>query len=530
MDNKIELVWKSVKDGSVTDTVTLYEYGNYIVENVEGGYAIVKYTGDEADIIIPESINGLPVVRLGNDSSRLTGRYTYVFESNQKIKTLVIPASVAKIKGFSLQNCYPEAFYVHENNKNFSSRKGVLFDKQKKELIRYPAGCTKKSYFVPENIEKIGYSAFRDCESLESIILPDELKEICWEAFAKCNSLKSIVIPESIGVIDWHVFEDCESLDSVVFPSRIEKLGSHAFSNCKSLRTINIPNSVIRMDGSVFAGCSSLNSVHMPNNYVITGDGMFSGCCNLKSFSVDSNNVSFSVDDGVLFNEDKTILIQFPAGKDVKEYTIPGFVIEINDSAFRGCGKLTKISIPESVKKVGWFVFSDCENLTDINIPKGTDFIAYNSFSGCRALINITVDVDDQMFSIEDGVLFNKEKSTLICYPGGIKRDNYIIPEGVTKIMPEAFRFFAGCLTLPGSMTKVIGGGIMTGNVFRLCNEIKKVVIPSSVTEIEEFAFIQCDSLEAVEIHAKKENIKIGEAAFHDRTSINFVHCRDDTQ
>jgi len=524
MRNKIKLEWKSMIDGTVTETINLYEYDNYIVENVEKGYAIVKYTGDESDTIIPEYIGGLPVVRLGNDDNRLPGRYTFVFDENKKIKKIKIPASITEIKTFALQSCYTEAFYVHENNKNYSSRNGVLFDKQKKELIRYPAGRIKRDYIVPESIEKIGQNAFRGCESLENILLPGELKEIGWDAFSHCASLKKISIPDSITIIDWNCFEQCEKLETVIIPNSVTEIGVHAFDGCKNLTHISIPASVIEIGGHAFAGCNSLEQVEFPSSVVKLDRGVFSGCCNLKSFSITEDNNIFTVDNGVLFNENKTILIQYPAGKDTKKYVVPDSVAEIEDSAFYGCNKLTEITIPDNVIKIGWSAFIDCKKLTDINIPKNVDLGGYNPFSGCKSLKNIIVDADDCNFAIEDGVLFNKDMSKLICYPGGLKRDEYTIPDGVTRIVPMAFEFFAGCLTLPNSMTKVIGGGIMTGNVFRLCHGIKKIVLPSNITEIEELAFIQCDGLETIDIHSKKENIKIGEAAFHNKTVINFVN------
>ena len=159
---------------------------------------------------------------------------------------------------------------------------------------------------------------------------------------------------------------------------------------------------------------------------------MFEGCIGLTSITVDSVNANYSSNDGVLFNKDQTTLIQFPGGKG-GSYTIPTSVTSIDSNAFAGCTNLTSIAIPSSVTSV-------------------------EVFEGCTNLTSITVDTDNANYSSIDGVLFNKDKTTLFFFPRG-KGGSYTIPTSVTSIDSNAF---AGCtnltsIAIPSSVTSIGG-------------------------------------------------------------------------
>jgi serine/threonine protein phosphatase 1 len=167
-----------------------------------------------------------------------------------------------------IHNTFPNAtnVYADEQNEVVASVDGVLFSKDKTELLMYPPGRKQESYTVPDGVVTV--SGFRGCKGIREIKLPDSVKEIRTSAFEKCQSLSAISLPNGI-----------------------EKIGEYAFDGCTGLTRLNIPASVRETP----------SGLHM--------------CCQLAAIDVDENNECYASIDGVLFNKDKTELLLYPSGK-----------------------------------------------------------------------------------------------------------------------------------------------------------------------------------------------------------------------
>ena len=244
------------------------------------------------------------------------------------------------------------------------------------------------------------------------------------------------------------------------------------YSQRANIKTLVLENGMTTIGFYAFYECSGLTSVTIPNSVTSIENWAFYACSGLTSINVDEGNTQYSSIDGVLFNKNQTTLIQYPAGKQGTSYIIPSSVTSIRYSAFEGCSDLTSVTIPSSVTSIGNQAFIGCSGLTSINVDEG-----------------------NTQYSSIDGVLFNKNQTTLITYPAG-KQGSYIIPSSVTSIENYAFYECSGLtsVTIPNSVT-YIGNSTFEG-----CSGLTSVTIPSSITSIGTSAFCYCSGLTSVTI------------------------------
>lgn len=180
------------------------------------------------------------------------------------------------------------------------------------------------------------------------------------------------------------------AIKSVSMSEGITSIAYGAFSECTNVRNIEIPKTVTHIGYGAFSG-TSLSEVVIPQNVVSIGDVAFGNNLNLAHIEVSPNNTSFSSVDGVLFNYEKTVLVCFPAGKNITSYTPPKTVKEIADTAFYRATKLQEIQLPSGIKTIGKHAFNSCSSLKTITIPNGVTSIEEYTFAYCDNLASITI-------------------------------------------------------------------------------------------------------------------------------------------
>ena len=220
---------------------------------------------------------------------------------------------------------------------------------------------------------------------ITAISLSDRMTYIGDSAFLGCTGLRSVAIPESVVTIGVNAFSECPALCSVVFQEGLDEIGAWSFSGCTGLQSVRFPESLQTIGSFAFGDCSSLTEVEIPAGVLSIGDSPFARCASLNSITVAADNPAYSSENGVLFDKDKTTLIQYPAGR-AGAYTVPDGVRAISFNAFWTVEGLTAVYLPDGLEEIGWYAFAQSPNLTKVLIPASVNVIEDMAFVCCTSL------------------------------------------------------------------------------------------------------------------------------------------------
>ena len=319
------------------------------------------------------------------------------------------------------------------------------------------AYCTQMtSISMGKDIKTIGKYAFYQCYQMYEITLPEGLESIRDNAFAVCAGLSTIRIPDSVTSMGTYVFNNCSSLKEITFPGGMTNIGNNMFPYCSNLETVVFAEGVRSLGYDLCKDCPNLKNVSIPSTLTNIGNNPFSYCPNLTNITVDAENPSFTVEDGVLFNKNKTKIVACPDTKD--SYVIPSTVTTIGNGAFMGCKSLQSITIPSGVNDIGSYAFRDCISLQETTLPSGLTKISNEVFYDCEALETVTILGDVTFIGLG-------------AFHGCKKLENIAIPDGVSGIYQY---------------------------VFSGCESLSALTIPASITEIGMYAFDECTSLKEI--------------------------------
>jgi len=409
------------------------------------------------------------------------------------------------------------------------------------------------SHFIIANAETSGDYTYTVSDSKATIteyngaggdvVIPDAfglniVTTIETDAFAECTGLKSVEIPKSVTTIEVFAFTFCNvltqinvntanlsysSLDGVLFnlnkttliqypcgktgdyliPNSVNTIEYGAFALCNGLTSVTISNSVTTIGDWAFQSCRGLTSVEIQDGVTTIGDRAFVDCNVLTQINVNPANLSYSSLDGVLFNQNKTTLIQYPCGK-TGDYLIPNSVNTIGDYAFVACNGLTSVTISNSVTTIGDYAFDECTGLTSVEIQDGVTSIGRRAFAYCEELTSVTIP--DSVTTIGDSAFYRCSELTSV-----------EIPDSVTTIGYNTFAHCTGLTSveIPDSVTTI------GDYAFYNCTGLTSVAISNSVTTIGDYAFAYCTGLTSVEI--PNSVTTIGDWAFYYCTGLTSV-------
>ena len=391
------------------------------------------------DVVIPETVDGLPVRGLGY----------HTFESTEKrpinIKSIVIPEGTQSLGIQLFMNC--------------KSLESVTLPESLERIEREVfLGCTAlKTINFPSNLETIGYYAFMDCSSLLQAHFSEGLTYLDYMVFRNCTSLESVMLPGSLTYMGQSAFNGCTNLKTVDIPldGKHSTLEYSVFENCSSLEYICIPAGVGPISNQAFNNCTSLKTVEFSQNNKVNyiGEKAFNNCTSLETVTFSENNKLEVIDTSAFENCDKLETMNFDS---LNQLTT------IQNSAFKGCKKLRTINFEELplLEIIGRGAFYGCESIERLYVPQYVTTIPDQAFYNC--------------YNLKEVVFQKNHNFSLV---------------GV-----EAFKncFSLTSIHFPNKTTRI------NDRAFENCYYLSEVTFGRELQHIGEFAFVNCAMTEIV--------------------------------
>ena len=343
----------------------------------------------------------------------VTGLGSYAFYGFSSLNSINIPEVITNISNAALCYCINlTSINVSENNPNYSTLDGNLFNKDKTTLVQYAIGKSASTYTIPDSVTSFDDYAFAYCTALTHITIPDNVIYIGERVFYGCSNLTSITVdesnpnyssldgnlfnkdkttliqyargktdasytlPDSVTSIGTAAFCDCSNLNSIILSDKIISIGDMAFQYCTNLSSITLPDGVTNIGLQAFFGCSSLSSVTIPNSVTSIGNFAFYGCSSLSSVTIPNSVTSIC----------RSV---FYGCSNLNSIILSDKIINIGDMAFQYCTNLSSITLPDGVTNIGLQAFFGCSSLSSVTIPNSVTSIGNSAFSYCSALEDI---------------------------------------------------------------------------------------------------------------------------------------------
>ena len=564
----------------------------------DGTLEISKYVGKSATsatYAIPGEINGKKVTKIGDSAFMFCTSLTSVtipdgvtsidvaaFLGCTSLTSVTIPDSVTSIKSKAFFNCaslksvtipasvtnigdYALGYYEIYNTDSCEWEQykvdGFKINYVKNtygHMYALKNGFTDEACLLTNELDDGTLEITKYAGNSATCVIPGEINgkkvtEIGDSTFKGCTELTSITIPDGVIGIGNNAFSGCTSLETVTIPASVTYVRDSAFYGCTSLKSVTIPESVTYIGGYAFAECYSLKYADIPANVSGIGLSPFCNCRSLENINIDEANKWYTTVDGVLYDKDKTELINYPAGKKDSSYVIPEGIRTIREKAFYGCLNLCELTIPDSVTEIesgafecsslisdeygtikyvdGWVVgsghtanvvlkdgtrgiafeaFSCDEIIEKVTMPDTVKYINAYAFENCTNLSEVLLS--SSLENIESGVFFN-------C----MKLADIVIPDSVISITSDAFLNTA-LLDKQNTPVKYVGKWVIAAedrdkivikdgtkgianNAFSGCTSLTDITIPDSVTKIGDYAFSNCNSLTEIKIPNKVKSI-----------------------
>lgn len=547
---------RMVAGGAATGNNGLYNF--YAVDDGIGGYAFSSLT-QLTNVVLP-------------DSTYLIGEYA--FSNTTGLKGIKLPESLTDIGigAFSGSGLEEIVFPKNLTTINRFAFDGCSFKKIDLDMLGGTISLdvfrnNKQLEEVNIAAETITTGVFSNCTSLKKVTLGEGTIEIGRNSFTGCSSLIELIFPSTLTSVNG-IFDTSEKIQSVTCyattpPKAVTNIFSYSIVGKAALRvpagtkklyeaetnTWNkfFKGNIIEMlsDGlTVTDGIASIGGVTagtLPEQLGMAADTItklvVSGELNGTDFKLirsmliehklrdlDLENATIvaggesyiNIDATDYYTEDnKFTSYLFRETSNLKSIVMPRNVTAIDDFCFWSSTSLETIVLPQELVTLAVAPFMYCKNLQSVTLGSKVQFINPQSFLFMDKLREIGVASDNPYYSVTDGVLFNKEKNSIVSYPIAKEGASYAIPESVTVIADYAFaQTHLLEVKIPESVNSI--GDYAFGQ-----SRLRKLTLPASITTIGEYAFSWCYDLVSINIPASVD--AIGDAILHNTYRISSI-------
>ena len=315
---------------------------------------------------------------------------------------------------------YFEFALLANDSYNIRKKQGVTLPAQLFLPKRYNGKPVTRLYSSSSN------GAFADTD-IESVFIPEGYVYLGDAAFYECKNLSSVTLPSGLQSISMYAFADCKSLKSISLPHTVNSIGMRAFWNCRDLTSIDMPDSLTSIGLEAFADCVKLTSVALSKNAATLSEKAFYNCKALTAINVNTENTKFSSENGVLYNKEKTLLFNYPAGKPEQSFTLPQSVTSTGKWSFAWSVNLKSITFHDELERIEDHSFL-ASGLTSVSIPSSVVYLGQLAFSESREIKSVTFAQDSPLEIINSYAFYYCESIQSI-----------ILPRNLTELSSGAF-------------------------------------------------------------------------------------------
>lgn len=445
---------------------------------------------------------------------------THAFEFCSSLTSVTIPSSVNTIGQHAFDAC-PQMTSVTINSNAI-----VSVSYSYNNNFRHIFGDYARSFTFGSGVTSIGAYTFWGCNHMTSVTLPGSLTSIGYSAFEHCLGLNRVQISDLNAwyAIDFanayanplyyanHFYVNTNEVVNLTFTSNISEIKDYAFVGYKGLHSVSIGYYVTSIGNSAFENCSGLTSVTIGNSVNTIGDDAFKDCTNLTSVTL--NNSAIASADYTSSNNLKTIF-----GNQVTNYTFGAIVYSIGKYACYGCTGLTSLTFPNTLQTIGLHTFNGCTSLTSVTLPGSLYFIDQSAFQGCSGLNGVVISNLAAWCAID----FGNAYANPLCYAKHLYLNNnevinLTIPSSVSEIKDFAFTGSTGLhsVTFHSDVTSI------GSQAFKNCTHLSTLNIPSTMASIGEYAFENCSGMTTLTLPSNMSSISHG--VFYNCTGLTEIH------
>ncbi len=415
-----------------------------------------------------------------------TGIKTYTCSTCENIKTETIPALPSTNEPIYALNLEGTEYVV------------IGFDGNVNEIV---IPNTYNGLRVTSIYEK----AFLNNTYIKKVTLPNTITSIGEFAFQGCTNLTQINIPESVLLIDTSAFEGCSALSKLTFASAIDELSNtltiekSAFKNCINLTSLQLAQYTETIGDSAFENCYSLKSITINDKLKYIGASAFAKCIVLSGVTFNTGLISIgsyafdeceAMTNVVIPDTVKTVgMGAFRNAKSLQSVTLSINMTAIANSTFQNCISLKEIELHEKISNIGISAFSCCTAMKKVKILGDITSWGNNAFYRCENLTSLYIN------SSLRGTLYNEN---YIFYNAGINGTGITLTIGENGYIPDGLFEPLHAVNAPKITSIIIEDGATTIGYFKNYNYlpyVTTVVIPNTITSINEYAFDGCPNL-----------------------------------